>query len=256
MKYKVFFDTNVLISASIMAASTDFEVKIEHPFAKISSNLLDFIKENIRKRIGIVTLYIEDEAYFNLSRAVQSEISEGNEERKIDFEIYSAIKNICDDRLRKYLGILSREPIDDFQVNIIGKHVEVMYDELIQRACDIKRGLGSMVRTSAKRFRKMATSIYRNQDTLLNAQLLNLIDSPAEYSDMKILAQAKYLLDLYKQTEGRDVDFYIASCDYHFSPVKRGGFISRQVTDKIFNEFDIKCNFPDEVLNILKQNIR
>ncbi|NHI95077.1 MAG: hypothetical protein EAX96_21490 [Candidatus Lokiarchaeota archaeon] len=239
-----------------MAASTDFEIRIEHPFAQISSNLLDFIKENIRKQIGIVTSYIEDEAFFNLSKAVQSEINKGNEERGIDFEIYSAIKNICDDRLRKYLDVLRREPVDDYQVNIIGKRVELMYYELIQKANDIKRDIGIMVRTSAKRFRKIAKPIYKNQDTVLNAQLLNLIDNPAEYSDMKILSQAKYLLDLYKQTEGGTVEFYIASCDYHFSPVKRGAFISKQVTDKIYSEFDIKCNFPDEVLNILKKEIK
>lgn len=135
MTFKVLLDTNVLISASVVAASTDLSVRINHPFSEISSDLLDYFHKNLRKRIGIVTQFIEDEVYYNMSKAVQSEIETNDlEDKAIDFEIFSAILNTCDNRLKKYLGILRREPVDETSVNINKKLIEAMYDELIQNA--------------------------------------------------------------------------------------------------------------------------
>lgn len=256
MKYKVLFDTNVLISASVQTASSDLSVKVQHPFSQISCELLDFIEKNIRKRIGIVTKFIEDEAYYNLEKSVKDEITDSVKDRHIDFEILSVILNICGDRLRKFLGILRREPVDEVSINDIIKLIEVMYSSLNQEAIRIQHLTRFKTRSSARRYRKMAQAIYKDQEYKIYSQLLNLIDNPAEYSDMKILAEAKYLFDLYKQTENGNIEFYIASCDHHFSPIRRGEFTSSQVTDKIYQLFKIKCDYPDKVLSTLTQYIK
>lgn len=104
-----------------------------------------------------------------------------------------------------------------------------------------------------KGYKRLAFDIYRTQDEILNSQLTNLLRKPPDTVDKTILAQAMYLFELYKQTEGKDVTFFIVSTDHHFSPVRKRGLVSRGVTDTIEDLFGIICDWPDQIEQILKR---
>ncbi|MEX2705364.1 MAG: hypothetical protein Q6352_008905 [Candidatus Freyrarchaeum guaymaensis] len=257
MRIKVLFDTSVLVAASTFMISEELSIELKHPFFDESMRLIGFIRKHLAKRIGIVTDTIENQAYNVLDQAVRQELKKKTTKREIDFEILSVILNYCENRLKKkILPVLLREPVDPLEVSKNKARVSEMYENLTNKAQSLPKPAKLLTEIVPRGFKKTAFNIYRTQDEILNSQLTNLLRNPADPIDQTILAEAIYLLNVYKQTEGKNVMFYIASTDYHFSPVRKKRLESREVTDTIKDLFGILCDWPHEIEQELKSKIK
>lgn len=254
MKYKVLLDTSVLVSASVYYVSRDWNITIKHPFYQQSIELIGFLKRHVAKRIGIITKTIEDQALLVIEDAVKKELKKKDIDRVRDFRIYSAILNSCEMRLNGILSYMLREPIDPDKFRECYARVDDMYEKLVEEAVRMrtKRSVDSWRDRVAKRFQPLAREIFRLSERRQNQQLWNLLFNPIKKSDKIILAEAVYLSDLYRRTEG-DIQFYLSSTDAHFSPIRfRGGMESKNVTDKIMELFGIICEWPQQITSLLK----
>lgn len=253
MRCKVYVDANILISASIFAVSEKLSVKINERFTSISIKLLDYIK--INKGLGIVTYIVEDQANHNIrdaaKRQIEKDIKKVEDIKKVFGEV-SRLINVCGDRIREFLQLLCKVEVDETEVYQIYEEVFSMYVDLIKTALSLPKTASTRAQHTSKRYRGTAYRAYRKQDRQRNSQLLRLIKKkPVQESDMKILSHATYLLKYYLRTEGAPYRMFLASCDYHFSPVTSGTVVSRQVTDAIDHYFGVECDFPDKIYEYL-----
>lgn len=232
--------------------SKELSVNIKHPFFDQSMRLIGFIKKHLTKRIGILTVTIEEQAYHVLEHAVRQELQRKTIDRAIDFEMLSIILNYCENRLREILSYLLREPVDPLEVSKNFIKVTQMYDQLTEKARNLPKPAALLTEMVPKDFKKLAFDIYKTQDEIINSQLTNLLRKPAETTDKTILAESIYLFNVYKQMEGKDVAFYITSTDHHFSPVRKKGLESRGITDTIKELFGIICDWPHQIEQILR----
>lgn len=254
MKAKILFDTCVLIAASTFYVSQDIDVPpLKHPFYKQSKDLVEYVKENLEKRIGIITTAIERQCPGALHSAINDVLMEmEDKDRKKYFPLYSPILNFCEDRLKKdILPYLVREPVDKDAVRSNYQFVDKMYQELAGEAIRrgwIERRDKQLTEAAARRFKRLAGSIYKSRIMKEDFQLFNLIRKPVEPSDKVILSEAVYLSQFYYRTEEETVAFYLVSTDHHFSPKRwRGGIESRDVTDQIKKKFGIICDWPHQI---------
>jgi len=257
LKVKVLFDSCVIVAGSVfMSGKDDLGIELKHHFYEEAMRLFSLIKKNLSKRIGVVTATIENEALRVLNEAVRGEIRTKYREldRKTLFEYSSIALNACDSRMRKLLSLLQREPVESDKVAVWFTQVAKMYKELkdmAQERKNLKETASMKAQAVPKKVRKYENwyRIYLRDERRRHAQLLNLLKKDVEAEDQIILAEACYLFNLYKQIEGKDVSFFIASTDHHFSPVRRKGwaFESRQVTDEIEKRFGIICDWPDRI---------
>lgn len=255
LKHKVLFDTSVLIAASTFVASKELSVNMKHPFFDQSMSLIGFIKKHLTKRIGIVTATVEGQAYHVLEQAIRQELQRKTAERAVDFEIFSMILNYCENRLREILSYMLREPVDSLEVSKNFVRVTNMYENLKDRALNLPKPATLLTEAAPRQLKRLAFDIYKTQDEIVNSQLTNLLRKPVETTDKTILAEAIYLLNVYKQVEGKNVAFYITSTDHHFSPVRKKGLESRGITDTIKELFGIICDWPRQIEQILKNEI-
>jgi len=253
LKYKVLLDTSVLISASVYYVSRDWHITVKHPFYEQSTSLIGFLKKNLAKRIGIITKTIEDQAFAVIQDAVEKELKKRDIDRLKDFRIYSAILNSCEVRLNQILAYMLREPVDPEKVNEIYLKVDEMYEELAEEAVRLhfERPTEAWRWRVAKRFKQVAQEILKNRRWKQNLQLINLIRNPVKKSDKMILAEAVYLLAIYRRTEGI-TKFYLSSTDHHFSPIRfKGGIESRIVTSRIDERLGLICEWPRQIVKAL-----
>lgn len=254
MKSKILFDSCIIVSASVFVSSTDdLGIKLKHHFYDQAMHLFSLVRKNLAKRIGIVTATVENEALRVLSEVVRGEIRMKYHEmdRETLFKHYSIAFNACDMRMRNLLTCLQREPVEPAKVAIWFALVVDMYNDLVERIKKHGKTAALKARLVPRKLKKMADwfEIYRTGDQRTHAQLFNLLRKEVEQEDQMILAEACYLLNLYKQIESKDVSLFIASTDHHFSPVRRKSWTyeSRQVTDAIRKRFGIICDWPDRV---------
>ena len=214
----------------------------------------------MEKRIGIVTRTIEKQAPLTLEGAIKSELQRKKiTDREVDFEIFSAIYNSCDKRLSDILATLLTEPVDEEAVYQNYFYVDKMYERMAEAAVQrfVEFRAKKWTQAAAIRFRKIAWPIYKELVKKEDFQLFHLIHKPVENSDKRILAEAIYLSMLYYRTETEDVDFYICSTDHHFSPKRwRGGIESRQLTNHIKEKFNITCDWPQQIKEVLESKLR
>lgn len=263
MLHKVTFDTNIFIAGSIVETTGELGFPIKHKFYDYAINLIQYIRKNPAKRIGITTNFIETEAYKTLSRAVEKELVESEFKKHMqdiekEHDVFSALLNRCSDNMGKIFTYLIKEPVDENAVNKIYRHVDSFYDDLKNEAKEVVEQLkikGYMrSRTTARRYKKDMLEIYSQQDRWPYAQLLNLIMyKDVEPNDKWILSQVIYLHRIYQPLLGPDLKSYIASTDYHFSPIRKDGRPSSYISDRIKSRFDIICNWPDEIYKIIKK---
>jgi len=257
LKCKILLDTCVLVAASTFYVSGDLRIRLEHPFYQQSKSLITFIKNNLSSRIGITTTTIERQSTPALQKAIDLQITEAGINREKDFPIYSFIKNHCEQNLKNISSCLVREPIDEDIVKSNYSFVDKFYAEKAEEAIKvtaIEPRFKKRAEQAAKRFRGIASWIYREQQKKEDYQLMNLIRKPVEPSDKWILAEAIYLSMLYGTIERETAVFFIASTDNHFSPKRwKGGMFSNQVTKAIKKKFNIICDWPQQVENMAKQ---
>lgn len=258
MLHKVTFDTNIFIAGSIVETTGELGFPIKHEFYDYAINLIQYIRANPSKRIGITTNFIETEAYRTLSRAVETELKKHVKDIEKEYDVFSALLNRCSDNMGKIFTYLIKEPIDENEVNRIYRHVDSFYGDLRNRAKSIAKKLEMQkdmrVRATPREYKKLMREVYSQQDRWPYAQLLNLIlYKDVEPNDKWILSQVIYLHRIYRQLFGSDLKSYIASTDYHFSPIRKDGRPSSYISDRIKSRFDIICNWPDEIYKIIKK---
>ena len=244
-----------------MSSSEDLGIELKHHFYEQAMQLFSLIRKNLAKRIGVVTSTIEKEALRVLNEVVRGEIR--TKYGKLDTETlfrYSSIAlNACDMRMRSLLAFLQREPVESDKVAIWFTQVVNMYTELLELAKSHEKTASLKAQLVPKKIRRMADwfEIYRTDDQRRHAQLFNLLTKKVETDDQIILAEACYLLNLYRQIEGKNVFLFIASTDHHFSPVRRKdwAFESRQVTDEIEKRFGITCDWPDHIFGRVSKEL-
>ena len=229
-------------------------VDIKDVFYEEATRLISLIKKHVNKRIGVTTYASEDETYQVLSKAIERKLNQRISDRKKVFELLSIATNACESRLREILNFVAREPINPVECAKYFMQVAITYNELLEVALNLPKPAYIQAGTVPKFLNKAEMfDIYRTQDECLNAQLTNLIYNPVDGNDKMILAQSIYLYNLYKQTSTK-ITMYLSSTDYHFVPVKRMGYVSKQVTSKIEERFGIIADKPQEIFLALKKN--
>ena len=163
MPHKVIFDTNIFFAGSIVETSGELGFPIKHKFYDYAINLIQYIRVNPSKRIGITTNFIETEAYNTLSGAVETELAEAEFKKYVqdiekEYNVFSALLNRCNDNMGKIFLYLIREPVDENAVSRIYYNVDSFYDDLKIEANEIFEKLkikGDMrFRTTPRKYRK------------------------------------------------------------------------------------------------------
>ncbi len=258
MPHKVVFDTNIFFAGSIVETSGELGFPIKHKFYDYAINLIRSIRVNPSKRIGITTNFIETEAYKTLSDAVETELEQYVKDIKKEYKVLSALLNRCTDKMGKIFTYLIKEPVDENEVSRLYYRVDSFYGELRDEAQRIAEKLeiqkDMRVELTPRKYKNFMRGIYSQQDRWPYAQLLNLIVyKDVEPNDKRILSEVIYLHRIYRSLLGSDLKSYIASTDYHFSPIREDGKISSYISDEIERRFDIICNWPDEIYNLIKK---
>ena len=259
MKIKALLDSNVLLGASVFVASSeDFDEPIKHDFYDHSMNLFDLLKKNMGKRIGIVTKTIEDETHSVLNKVVIKTIQQFNPKMNMSdvLRLGSHILGKCEDRLESHLGILTREPIlPEIRREWLRK-VERGYGALdtLVDLIDVQEIAYTKAGRSTPRYKKAAYDVILKQEELIHKQLFRLKEKGAGPTDQAILAEAAYIYDFYSKTG--DVRVYLASCDHAFSPIIGRNYESRQVTDTIYQRFNVTCHWPIKVARKIRDDLK
>ena len=252
---KVVLDTSVIVSASVYGSYVDLGIELHHQFYEKTIPLFDIIKKHIEKRVGIITLTVENQAIAVIASAVASELEQKADElddpqlRADLFESHAVFFDQCLGHLQDNLSLLQREPV---VLNIKKEqcYVDVtqMYNEL--QAVANSFNIEELIRANvAQRYRQTIRHEIREQYKKRHRQLLKLKSEPVEESDKIILCEAITILRIYRKKEP-NVQMYLASTDYHFSPSDSGGEIAKQIRKR----FGIICDWPDKVASYLKSN--
>lgn len=259
MKHRVLVDTCILVSASTYAALEESEVILKHHFFDECVGLITLFKNNISKRVGVITSTIENEAYKVLYSAVEFELTKTITDRKKFFEALSYCFNACQARMVELSTVLLREPIS-----------EIERDRHFNKVCDMYANIETKAReayppdyiTKIKtkglphKIRGVASDIFYEQEWAKSAQLIRLFEKPVEDSDKKILAEAMYLQTIYRETERVNVELLLASTDQHFSPMRGSGIESRPITDEIKSICGISCDWPGTITEKMDSYIK
>lgn len=245
-------DTCVLVSASVYGFYAETGITLEHKFYGRAVPLFDMFRKHIDKRLGVVTFTVEMQALTVLAKAVtdalEEEAEKAPDQRTQLFMSYSALFDQCHKHLYENLEILVREPIPPDERNRYYFPVSDMYAkfEYVAQDLDIEKRIRANV--TPRYYRTVHDEVY-DQYRKRYHQLLKLKEQPVEESDKRILAEAVYLFNHYKQSNSA-VKMYLASTDYHFSPFDSEG----EITEEIQKKFGIVCDWPDKIAQYLKSD--
>jgi len=260
---KVIIDASVLIAASLNHTSRELGGKlIQDHFYKISNPLFNYFKKNIDKEIGIVTLDIENSARAKIISALIRKISQlthvSRNQLSTHLNDYSETLMYITNSLLENMNLLTRVPVDETEISRLALKIHSFYENLKiklrkknpkrridKRAEEGFPGLKGYFRQFAKEDEKENLVVYKKLLKKLN-------NNPPDINDCRILAQAIYL------SKRREAFIFIASTDYHFSKVKLDAddALNTFIPDSIMREFDIKCDWPDNILKILMKDSR
>jgi len=258
VRFKVFVETSVLVAASTFMVSKPFSFEIKDPFYDEAMRLVSLLRKHINKQIGITSSFVVDQTYRVLGYVIERMLGEKIEDKAKFYEILSITIDSCEDRLREVLSSLSQLPINPEETDKLYFLVTKMFAEKEKKAAFLPKPAIPMTK-AAPRFlsKKELFNMYKNQDEILHFQLTNLLFNPVKDSDKKILARAAYFAKLYKETEGKNIRFFLASTDYHFVPYRREILVSRQVTDNIEEDFfGIICDRPHQIFLELENALK
>ena len=238
----------MLISGSVYGFYQEAGIPLEHKFYGRTAPLFDIFRKHIDKRIGIITFTVEMQALTVLAKAVSDaleEEAEKNPNQRVQlFMGYSALFDQCHDHLLENLALLVREPIPPDQRSKYYSPVSAMYDQFEQSAYRFDIDTYMKANVTPRYLKTVRTEVY-GQTRQQFRQLLKLKDQPVEESDKIILAESVYLHNCRSDQSAKT---YLASTDYHFSPVNSEGHI----TDMIQKRFGIICDWPDKIAEYLR----
>lgn len=265
MYLKVLVDTNVIVAASINENVKELNLDVKHRFYDQSNNLFGIFRKRLSERIGIVTASIETESSYTLATALNSTLNEHVVDTKAKRKLFDqtvAIKNLCEDKMKKLIAVLLREPVSETDLMKNLPDVDHMCVDL-KRAWEQKYATPQLrEKESWERAKPMLNapkwkgidkqeivSIQREQVERETKQLSRFMSKYPNLPDCKILAEAISIAQYYQKVMGNG-RFYIASCDMgFFSPHRvQYGVPSDIVTSEIKNRFNIICDFPDKIL--------
>ena len=258
---KVLIDTNVLVSASISQIILKLNCKVEHHFYEYSKPLIDYFHKNIKYRLGVVTPKIENSARRVLITAIEGKIKdlkdENLQEELKKMETYSYLLQESITNLTRNIDILVREPINEKEMkgmthSVFGFYARMMEDLERENPDKIVNRQTSYVPSHIK---GVARSVYKNQENKrlkLYYKLRNKFerDKP-DIGDVQILSQAVYFLT--HNIFGKDTKILLASTDHHFSKIREDKELNDFVPKAIYNNFRVYCDWPHEILKILKE---
>jgi hypothetical protein len=252
---KVLLDTCVVISASVYGSYQDLGVELEHKFYSKTTPLFYIIKKYQESRVGIITSTIESQSIATIAKAVTDALEEkaanitDPQLRDKVFESHTVFFDQCLAHLFENLLVLPRESISQNQKDRYYPAVTIMYNNLrnIAKNLDINQLINANV---TPRYRNVIRHEVSKQYRRQHRQLLRLKDEPVEESDKIILCEAICLLEYYRKTMNPKTKIYVASTDYHFSPCDSEG----EITEQIKRQFDVVCDWPDEIANNLKSD--
>lgn len=253
MKNRIFIDSSVLVSASVLVSRTDInpDLKIMHQFYEECKELFTFIQKNLVKRIGIVTSTVENESLGVLDKVIEGELRRKGYSRTEDFTVSSAVFNICESNMRNLINVLQREPINPVDVARKFILITVMYEEFTAMARNLPKVAAAKTQavTNIAKGAVKWFNLFKTQDHLEHAQLYKLLTKDVEPSDIQILAEASHLYNNYIESEGKGGALFVASKDGHFAPIRKEHWTieGREITDEIQKRFGIICEHPRKI---------
>lgn len=271
MQNKVIVDTNVLVSASIQFSVKESKMEVKHRFYDQSWQLFELFRNNLAKRIGIITRTVEVESFGVLLKAlgdiIKEEIADINERRKI-FETLRTIADLCENKMRRLVGYLFTEQVEEKEVNeklhfikdmcLVISQLQKRYHDPDSREIEAWK-LHTRVPNPTnwpKHLRKEVLDIYKEKVVVEKIQLDRFGKGPGEM-DMRILAESAYLCEYYKSNFEDGVRVYLASCDTKFfSPYRKENIESRIVTDEIQQRFNVICDWPYQIAKEVRNNLK
>lgn len=256
MRHRVLVDTCVLVAASTYSVSEEIGVPIKHQFYDECAGLMAIFERELSKRIGVITVTVENEAFSVLGQVVRGELEKKVADRRRLFEALSFCLNACEDRMARLSAMLLREPVLETECQKHFVTVSRMYadmEDLARETLPPEQVAEALTMAAPRKFRRVVSQIYRDQEWAAREQLARLITKPVEESDKKILAEAMYLQSVYRETERGGMELLLASTDHHFSPVRWLGLESRPVTDEIKARCGITCDWPGRIAEYIKK---
>ena len=259
-KMIILLDTNVFISASIYIQVKNSEIKTSHKFYDQSRKLLSLLKKH-NHVTGMTTKTVKGEAFAVFNKALGDVMNDNISDRKIFYDNKVAITNKCYTKIQEFFSDIDIENLDNGDVERALKDVKKMADELI---CIYKRNYDtSLARNIAAKRRtqpiqgarwkwglKAASyDAHMRQIEVERLQIEKFAFKHPNTNDMRILAEAITIKDMMNENH-----FLIASCDTgFFSPIRtKKKSISNIVTKKIYDTFNIDCDFPNQIITMCR----
>lgn len=262
MRNKVFVDANVLVSASICLMIKELNIEFKHHFHVISEPLLAFFSKNVSKRIGFFTDLIENTCSNVLSDAIDDEIK-GYRDKNPNInqaQLLTAFSFILSESIRQLrynMSLLIREPVDGYTVMENKDLVIRFYDELRELIAQKNPSaeIEEKMKSVPRKFERAMTFVYKFQDSeemkAYSKLRKKFIESPPNMNDIEILAQAIYFKDIFSKEEATNL--ILVSTDQHFSKITLSkSNLAKIVPENIKKKFNIICDWPDEVLSMIK----
>jgi len=256
MGIKVIVDSSILIGASLNYFYEKSDVHIIDVHHKISIPLFEFFESNRKKEYGITTEKIERDSRAELIKKIEERIKNDPKVNKEDFKVKSAsrieiMRNF--DNLKKCLMIY---PIDEKEADKKLLDIYKMYKEIQTIISEEDFYPPRRIYGGNRRFvREMKWAVKdleygeRKRYTKLKKKFFK---KPPDQNDYIILSQAHYL----KKFVFKKDDVHIASTDCHFSNIRIPPPPETLVPDMIEECLGIKCEWPDDMLEILKEHKR
>ena len=258
---KIVIETSTLISISVYWEEVDRGLLLKHVFFDKCEELFNFLRDNSKLEMGIITKTVENEAQGVLNKAVGTTIRQSHFPdlvKKIRIMILQdVITNDCLDRLEKIVVECSiRLPIDTKERDRV--NVE-----------EIEPFMKEIVKTTVRYIQPRIPSFIKGADLRgeLTSIMLESLPGKAhiykgmpEPRDLMIMAEATLI---YRRYEGKE-KVYVASMDKNFIPnrIQVGSYLSGYkklleerdsfVRDEVAKKFGFIGETPCEIMNIIK----
>ena len=262
-KTKILLDSSVIVSASIQANVASIGATVNHRFHEDSIHLFNIFRKRADEGIGITTKTVRDESFHTLPKAVKNSIQENlpaqKDKQKKLFDETTSIINLCDNKMRDLFSTLLLEtPSNEIvqscvtDVNDMSEYIKTCYkSRYINRMNRNIKAKHRKSKTKPNWFKALKADVYYEQRLQVERETVQMKKFMSKYpnsGDSKILAEA-VAIKRQMESDGEDVDFYIASSDTgFFSPPRvMDGAKSDIVTNEIKTRFGIICDFPAEI---------